>query len=198
VFSIAKSWEASEIDIDTSNERATLTFAEEIPSTQPVVLTIDFKGTINNSMAGFYRSKYKPTVTPSPGTAKQGEDYYMFSTQFEACDARRAFPCFDEPNLKTPFEFEIEIPEDQTALSNMPEKGTRKGNRAGTKVVSFEKTPAMSTYVRDAPSSIIRNLLIHICSLLHGRLATLNMSKDLLIAITTGKPCQCEYTPQKG
>lgn len=106
-------------------------------------------------MAGFYRSKYKPTVEPSPGTAKQGDDYYMFSTQFEACDARRAFPCLDEPNLKATFEFEIEIPEDQVALSNMPEKETKKGGNDGLKVVSFEKTPAMSTYVR-FPSSYLR------------------------------------------
>jgi aminopeptidase N len=71
----------------------------------------------------------------------------MFSTQFESCDARRAFPCFDEPNLKASFDFEIEIPEDQTALSNMPEKGTRKGAKEGWKVVSFEKAPVMSTYL---------------------------------------------------
>lgn len=102
---------------------------------------------MNDAMAGFYRSKYKPAVTPSPGTAKEGNDYYMFSTQFEACDARRAFPCFDEPNLKATFDFEIEIPEDQTALSNMPEKTVTKGRKDGLKLVSFERTPAMSTYV---------------------------------------------------
>jgi aminopeptidase N len=99
-------------------------------------------------MLGFYRSKYKPAATPSSGTPKEGDDYYMFSTQFEACDARRAFPCFDEPNLKATFELEIEIPEDQTALSNMPQKTTTKGRKDGLKVVSFERTPAMSTYVR--------------------------------------------------
>jgi aminopeptidase N len=99
-------------------------------------------------MAGFYRSKYKPATTPSSGTPKEADDFYMFSTQFEACDARRAFPCFDEPNLKATFELEIEIQEDQTALSNMPETTTKKGRKDGLKVVSFEKTPAMSTYVR--------------------------------------------------
>jgi aminopeptidase N len=145
---IATEWKASKVNVDTSNERATLIFAEEIPTTDTAILTIDFKGTINNAMAGFYRSKYKPVGTPSPGTPKEGDDYYMFSTQFEACDARRAFPCFDEPNLKATFELEIEIPEDQTALSNMPEKTTKKGRKDGLKVVSFEKTPAMSTYVR--------------------------------------------------
>lgn len=70
----------------------------------------------------------------------------MFSTQFESGDARRAFPCFDEPNLKATFDFSIEIPEDQVALSNMPEKEVQKGKN-GLKVVSFEKTPLMSTYV---------------------------------------------------
>jgi aminopeptidase N len=144
---LATEWKAANIDVDASNERVTLSFAEEIPAIKDARLTIDFKGTINTAMAGFYRSKYKPTVTPSPGTAKQDEDYYMFSTQFEACDARRAFPCFDEPNLKASFEFEIEIPQDQVALSNMPEKESRKGSKDGLKVVSFEKTPVMSTYV---------------------------------------------------
>jgi aminopeptidase N len=97
-------------------------------------------------MAGFYRSKYKPTETPAPSVAKDGEHHVMFSTQFESCDARRAFPCFDEPNLKATFDFEIELPEDQVALSNMPEKGVKK-SKDGFKVVSFEKTPVMSTYL---------------------------------------------------
>jgi aminopeptidase N len=70
----------------------------------------------------------------------------MFSTQFESCDARRAFPCFDEPNLKATFDFGIEIPEDQVALSNMPEKDVKQGKN-GRKVVAFEKTPLMSTYL---------------------------------------------------
>lgn len=70
----------------------------------------------------------------------------MFSTQFESCDARRAFPCFDEPNLKATFDFGIEIPEDQVALSNMPEKDVKQGKN-GRKVVAFERTPLMSTYL---------------------------------------------------
>lgn len=98
-------------------------------------------------MAGFYRSKYKPTVPAAASVPRDLEYHYMLSTQFESCDARRAFPCFDEPNLKATFDFEIEIPEDQTALSNMPEKEVKKGNKSGTKVVSFDRTPVMSTYL---------------------------------------------------
>jgi aminopeptidase N len=98
-------------------------------------------------MAGFYRSRYKPTVEASKSVPRDDEYHYMFSTQFESCDARRSFPCFDEPNLKASFDFEIEIPEDQTALSNMPEKETRKSEKAGWKIVSFEQAPVMSTYL---------------------------------------------------
>lgn len=101
---------------------------------------------MNNVMAGFYRSKYKPTVPAAPSVPRDDEFHYMFSTQFESCDARRAFPCFDEPNLKATFDFQIEIPEDQVALSNMTERMVeKKGN--GLKLVSFERTPVMSTYL---------------------------------------------------
>ena len=110
------------------------------------MLNIKYSGTMNNVMAGFYRSKYKPTVPAVESVPKDGEHHCMFSTQFESCDARRAFPCFDEPNLKATFDVQIEIPSDQTALSNMPEKQVQDGKN-GRKIVSFERTPIMSTYL---------------------------------------------------
>ncbi len=99
-------------------------------------------------MAGFYRSKYKPVAGTTPAASVPFDDewHYMFSTQFESCDARRAFPCFDEPNLKATFDFEIEVPVDQVALSNMPVKET-KPSRDGWQVVSFETSPRMSSYL---------------------------------------------------
>ena len=136
---------ASDISYDAPRQRVTLSFPEEIPLAKTVIV-LKFEGIINNDMAGFYRSKYKPTVTPASSVPKDGEHHVMFSTQFESCDARRAFPCFDEPNLKATFDFQIELPEDQVALSNMPEKAIKKG-REGLKVVSFERTPVMSTYL---------------------------------------------------
>lgn len=143
---LAKICSMKDVSYNTKDERATLSLSQPIP-TGDAILAIKFTGVMNNAMAGFYRAKYKPAVTPAASTPKEGDDHYMLSTQFEACDARRAFPCFDEPNLKASFEFEIEIPEDQVALSNMPEKAVRKGSKDGLKKVSFEKTPAMSTYV---------------------------------------------------
>jgi aminopeptidase N len=137
---------ATDITYDKKSERVTLKFAEELTPSD-VVLSINFTGTMNNAMAGFYRSKYKPIGEPAADTPKEGEFHYMLSTQFESCDARRAFPCFDEPNLKATFDFEIEIPKGQTALSNMPVKSEREGSNSGLKFVTFDKTPVMSTYV---------------------------------------------------
>jgi aminopeptidase N len=137
---------ASSITYDESKHRVSLGFDQEFAATNKAVLEIKFQGTMNSLMAGFYRSRYKPTGDVSPSVPHDDEYHYMFSTQFEACDARRTFPCFDEPNLKASLEFEIEIPEDQTALSNMPEKEVRK-SKDGWKVVAFEKSPIMSTYL---------------------------------------------------
>lgn len=137
---------ASNISYDQKNQRCTLAFDQELVQSPKAVVSISFEGIMNNKMAGFYRSKYKPAVEPAQGVAKDSEHHYMFSTQFESSDARQAFPCFDEPNLKATFDFEIEIPEDLVALSNMPEKETRK-SKDGHKIVSFDRSPIMSTYL---------------------------------------------------
>ena len=136
-----------DISYDVKAQRVILTFPKDLAVAKKAVLDVSFSGTINSDMAGFYRSRYKPAVRPVPSVPMEGEDHLMFSTQFESCDARRAFPCFDEPNLKASFDVSLEIPEDQTALSNMPEKETRDSRNSGLKTVHFERTPVMSTYV---------------------------------------------------
>lgn len=131
---------------DERAQRVTVTFDEEIPVSAKSILSIEFEGIMNGEMAGFYRSKYKPTVPAAASVPRDSEWHYMLSTQFESCDARRAFPCFDEPNLKATYDFEVEIPEDQVALSNMPVKEIKK-TRDGFQMVSFERSPVMSSYL---------------------------------------------------
>ncbi|KAJ6783630.1 hypothetical protein PWT90_11006 [Aphanocladium album] len=142
-------WESTNFSNDEKAQRSTITFDQEIPVSRKASVVIEFEGIINNDMAGFYRSKYKPVAgtTPAASVPFDEEWHYMFSTQFESCDARRAFPCFDEPNLKATFDFEIEVPADQVALSNMPVKETKPSSRDGWQVVSFETSPRMSTYL---------------------------------------------------
>src|SRR6056297_3566935 len=75
-------------------------------------LHVVYQGSHNNQMAGFYRSGY---------TDIAGKSKVMVSTQFESLDARRAFPCWDEPGVKAVFEVTLVIPRALTAFSNMPE-----------------------------------------------------------------------------
>ncbi|KAK1833949.1 peptidase family M1-domain-containing protein [Podospora conica] len=141
-----QSWESTSFAEDKQSQRSTITFPDELPVSSKAEVTIAFTGELNHDMAGFYRSQYKPIVTPAASVPRDDEFHYMLSTQFEAGDARRAFPCFDEPNLKATFDFAIEIPADQVALSNMPTKEIRKVGD-NKHLVSFERSPVMSTYL---------------------------------------------------
>ncbi len=127
---------ARNIELDETTERATLTFERPL-SKGHATLTLRFKGVLNDRLRGFYRSTYK---TP------EGEELRMAATQFEATDARRALPCWDEPSLKAVFDLTLVIPEGLAAISNTPiEAEEVQGN--GMKVVRFAETPKMSTYL---------------------------------------------------
>lgn len=139
------SYVSSNFQYDVKAQRATVVFDTELPVSK-ASLTIEFQGTINHDMAGFYRSQYKPAAPAAASVPRDDEWHYMTSTQFESTDARRAFPCFDEPNLKATFDFAIEIPTDQVALSNMPVKDI-KPTAEGKQLVTFDRTPVMSTYL---------------------------------------------------
>ncbi|EFX06492.1 aminopeptidase 2 [Grosmannia clavigera kw1407] len=139
------------ISYDTERQRAVLDFGKDsVPASERASLTLAFGGRLNHDLAGFYRSQYRAAgsdkTAVAPSTPHDDEYHYMLSTQFEACDARRAFPCFDEPSLKATFDFGIEIPVDLVALSNMPVR-EEQATKAETKMVLFETTPVMSTYL---------------------------------------------------
>lgn len=138
---------SKDISYETKRQIVTLDFGEKIEYSGEATLIVKFEGTMNHVMAGFYRAKYKAVGDVPASVAKDDESHYMFATQFESCDARRAFPCFDEPNLKATFDVELEIPKDQVALSNMPEKETKPSKREGFHTVAFERSPVMSTYL---------------------------------------------------
>ena len=93
-------------------------------------------------MAGFSRSSYKGV---------NGSTQYIASTQMEATDARRAFPCFDEPALKATYTVTLIADKKLTCLSNMDQASEKEVDSkiTGTKrkAVTFKKTPLMSTYL---------------------------------------------------
>ncbi|KAK5209052.1 hypothetical protein LTR41_005451 [Exophiala xenobiotica] len=139
-------YNASSVTLNQDDKHASISFPEFLPKGH-MQLLVSFKGKIDRSMTGFYRAKYAPHDDLDAASVRFGDDCYLLTTHFEPCDARKAFPCFDEPHLKATFELELEVPDELTALSNMPEKSRRPGSKEGLKTVCFEKSPIMSTYL---------------------------------------------------
>ena len=76
--------------------------------------------------------------------AIQDQRGYLF-TQFESDDAREAFPCWDEPGFKFPYQIVLEVPEAQEALSNTPIESSVP--KDGWKTVTFKRTPPLPSYL---------------------------------------------------
>ncbi len=119
------------VRLEADAQVAVLRFAKEIPAGEHA-LELSWNGGIRDSLRGLYRSV-------------RGEERYA-ATQFEAADARRAFPAFDEPEFKARFTLELTYPSGNTAIANMPILSTDElGNdRSRTR---FRETPKISSYL---------------------------------------------------
>jgi puromycin-sensitive aminopeptidase len=130
-----KKIKSTKITYDERTETATIFFDKTIRKGE-AKLKLTFTGILNDKMRGFYRSKYE----------LEGKSHHMAVTQFESTDARRAIPCFDEPSKKAIFDVKLIIPEDHTAISNTIEADIAV-HSPGYRIVTFEPTPKMSTYL---------------------------------------------------
>ena len=124
------------VSADAATERITLDLPDELPH-GPAEIRLDFRGVLNDQLRGFYRSTY---------TDDAGTERVLATTQFESTNARRAFPCFDEPDLKAVFGVSLVVDEDLAAVSCGPEiDSTALGD--GRRRVTFADTMLMSTYL---------------------------------------------------
>lgn len=119
------------VSLDAPKQQATFHFSQPLPAGE-AKLRIKYTGILNSQLRGFYLSKTKR------------RNYAV--TQFEATDARRAFPCFDEPAFKAAFSVSLTVNTGDTAISNMKiESDTPAG--PGKHTLMFGTTPKMSTYL---------------------------------------------------
>ncbi|MGB9348206.1 MAG: M1 family metallopeptidase [Ilumatobacteraceae bacterium] len=116
-------------------ERLVVTAASEITAGASR-LTIEFVGVINDRLRGFYRSTY---------TDDDGTDHVIATTQMQATDCRRAFPCWDEPEYKAVFAITLDVADELTAISNGPE--IDRATADGRSVIRFADTMKMSSYL---------------------------------------------------
>src|SRR5574341_1236370 len=120
------------VALDPQKEMATFTFPEELPAGK-VLIHIHYTGTLNDQLAGFYLSK--------------GENRNYAVTQFEATDARRAFPSFDEPAMKATFAITLVVDKGDTAISNGRIISDKPGPGPDKHTLTFSTTPKMSSYL---------------------------------------------------
>ncbi len=123
-----------QIKLDDKKQELLLMFPSNISGNAD--LFIEFEGVLNDNLVGFYRSRY----------LIDGKEKYLATTQFEAADARRAFPCWDHPEYKATFDVSVVLDKKLTAISNTPVK-SEKSFDDHKKIVRFERTPIMSTYL---------------------------------------------------
>lgn len=144
------------VSLDAETELATVSF-DGVVAAHEWVLYLRFSGNINDKLKGIYRSSWKN---------KAGAEQSLIATQFCATDARRAFPCFDEPEYKAPLKLSLVVDRDLTALGNSDVlycadirdgETVQLGHAAGLyttlgplfrkKRVVFRPTMSMSTYL---------------------------------------------------
>ena len=129
----------SAINIDSEKELLTLALPSELAPGNHT-LAFSFSGKINQQGQGLFYIRYQEQGSPAAAEKK-----IMLGTQFEATDARRFFPCWDEPAFRAHFQLTTVVPENWLAASNMPIESGKK--IAGGKEVRFAATPPMSSYL---------------------------------------------------
>ena len=152
---------ASAIKLDPKQQTLTFTLANELPA-GPHNLELEFAGKINQQGQGIYYAPYQEQGT--------GAKKVMLGTQFEATDARRFFPCWDEPSFRAKFQLTAVVPENFTAMSNMPiEKETKV---AGGKEIRFAVTPPMASYLNVFCAGELDAITARKGEVIHGVIAT--------------------------
>jgi puromycin-sensitive aminopeptidase len=120
------------------DELETVTFeVGEAVAAGAATLEVAFRGVLNDQLHGFYRSTYDDA---------DGTTHTIATTQFEATDARRAFPCWDDPAFKATFEVTLVVAGGLNAYSNSAEVASSELGD-GRREVRFAPTMIMSTYL---------------------------------------------------
>lgn len=133
IFSKHKEKIKNSFKVDNKNHKLSIVL-ESIISPGEYLVKLEFSAKYTETLAGWYKSKVI------------GRNEYIFSSQFEAADARRAFVCIDNPSCKTTFSVSMEVGKDLLAISNMPViKEVELLN--DKKLVTFSPTHKMSTYL---------------------------------------------------
>ncbi|XP_070509761.1 aminopeptidase N-like [Chironomus tepperi] len=124
-----------DFSIQTAGDSLTIYFLDTLSAGTKITVNIKYSANLLTASTGFYRTSY----------VENGQTRYLATTQFQPTGARYAFPNYDEPGFKTPFELSITHDKSYSAIANT--FGIDFDNGDGTVTTEFERTPVMSSYL---------------------------------------------------
>lgn len=122
-----------------NNQSYVIRIKERGENLRNLTIILDFESQLSDTLQGFYKGSFNDEET--------GSKSWFASTQFSPIDARRAFPCFDSPDMKATFEVSLVHPVEKTMFLSNTEHIRTSISRPGYLQEDFEITPKMSTYL---------------------------------------------------
>jgi aminopeptidase N len=166
----------------TSNDAKQLTTVMLMqPVSGPHTLSFKYSGKIETQPQGLFAQKYK----------QNGAQAVMLSTQFEATDARRMFPCWDEPAFRATFQLTVTVPASWATVGNMPIAGRTVHGPLAT--VSFQRSPKMPSYLVEFTAGDLREVSAARGGTQFGVWAVAGHEQDGAVALASAEDILADY-----
>ena len=174
------------VHTDNAAQLTTLTLAAAAPAGMHK-LTLAYTGVIETRPQGLFVQPY----------AKQGGGQgVMLSTQMESTDARRMFPCWDEPAFRAAFRLTATVPADWATIGNMPIVGRKVHGELAT--TTFERSPRMPSYLVEFSAGDLRELTGHAGNVRLGVWAVAGRERDGVVALANARQILTDYNDYFG
>jgi aminopeptidase N len=166
----------------SSNEQQLTTVTLTKPVTGPHTLSFSYSGKIETQPQGLFAQKY---------TKSGGGQAVMLSTQFEATDARRMFPCWDEPAFRATFHLTVTVPKSWATVGNMPLAQRSVHGESAT--VSFQRSPKMPSYLVEFTAGDLREVSAARGGTRFGIWAVAGREQDGAVALASAQDILADY-----
>jgi aminopeptidase N len=166
----------------SSNEQQLTTVTLTKPVTGPHTLSFSYSGKIETQPQGLFAQKY---------TKSGGGQAVMLSTQFEATDARRMFPCWDEPAFRATFHLTVTVPKSWATVGNMPIAQRSVHGESAT--VSFQRSPKMPSYLVEFTAGDLREVSAARGGTRFGIWAVAGREQDGAVALASAQDILADY-----
>ncbi len=171
---------------DDQQQLTTVTLAQPAPAGRHT-LTFSYRGKLETTPQGLF---VQPLVKPG------GDKGVLLSTQFEATDARRMFPCWDEPAFRATFELSVTVAAEWATVSNMPIAKRSVHGKLAT--VRFQRTPKMPTYLLEFSAGDLAQIAADLGDTHVGVWAVRGQEKDGAVALAAAQRILADYNDYFG